>query len=78
MFSSQKIENVSQFGITNLVKITRLKMTTVQTGYTRQEPLDSDLFLVPASLSRILISRQKSFFFLQFFRPIFVQKKFCS
>jgi len=45
VFSSQKIENVSQFGITNLVKITRLKMTTVQTGYTRQEPLDSDLFL---------------------------------
>lgn len=32
-------------GIINLVKISRLKMTTVQTGYTRQEPLDADLFL---------------------------------
>ncbi len=31
--------------IRHLVKISRLKMTTVQTGYTRQQPLDIDLFL---------------------------------
>jgi len=33
------------WGIQSLVKISRLKMTTVQTGYTRQEPLDIDTFL---------------------------------
>ena len=32
-------------GITHLVKVSRLKMTIVQTGYTRQEPMDVDLFL---------------------------------
>lgn len=34
-----------KWGIQSLVKISRLKMTTVQTGYTRQEPLDIDTFL---------------------------------
>lgn len=32
------------YDISDLVKISRLKMTTVQTGYTRQQPLDIDLF----------------------------------
>jgi hypothetical protein len=45
MFSHQSIDSLEKYGIANLVKVARLKMTTVQTGYTRQEPLDVDLFL---------------------------------
>ncbi len=37
--------DLKQYNISHLVKISRLKMTTVQTGYTRQQPLDIDLFL---------------------------------
>jgi len=33
------------WGIDTIVKVSRLKMITVQTGYTRQEPLDIDTFL---------------------------------
>ena len=41
-FSHQEV-NLTK--ISHLVKISRLKITTVQTGYTRQQPLDIDLFL---------------------------------
>ena len=34
-----------EFSIGTLLKVKRLKLTTVQTAYTRQEPLDKDLFL---------------------------------
>ena len=45
IFSHQSTDLLQENGVTNLVKVARLKMTTVQTGYTRQEPLDADLFL---------------------------------
>jgi hypothetical protein len=45
IFSPQSIDLLQENGITNLVKVSRLKMTTVQTGYTRQGPMDADLFL---------------------------------
>jgi len=45
MFDRQSADLLQENRITNLVKVSRLKMTTVQTGYTRQEPLDADLFL---------------------------------
>jgi hypothetical protein len=38
-------EKYKIWGINTVVKVSRLKMTTVQTGYTRQEPLDIDTFL---------------------------------
>jgi hypothetical protein len=38
-------EQYRNWGIDALVKVSRLKMTSVQTGYTRQEPLDIDTFL---------------------------------
>ncbi|ORU94043.1 MAG: hypothetical protein A6F72_08220 [Cycloclasticus sp. symbiont of Poecilosclerida sp. N] len=44
IFKHQTIDNLDN-SISHLVQISRLKMTTVQTGYTRQEPLDIDLFL---------------------------------
>jgi len=45
VFDRINIEKLQKFGIGNLTAIKRLKITTVQTAYTRQEPLDSDQFL---------------------------------
>lgn len=45
-FQHQKLtEKYKNWEFNTLVKVSRLKMTTVQTGYTRQEPLDIDTFL---------------------------------
>jgi len=41
----QKVDKIEPYGIDRLTAIKRLKVTTVQTGYTRQEPLDKDMFL---------------------------------
>jgi len=43
-------EKLSKLGIANLTAIKRLKITTVQTAYTRQEPVDNDQFLSGESL----------------------------
>lgn len=45
IFRHQIISKLEESNITRLVKVSRLKMTTVQTGYTRQQPLDIDSFL---------------------------------
>ena len=45
IFTHQQTNDLEQYHIDHLIKIPRLKMTTVQTGYTRQQPLDIDLFL---------------------------------
>jgi len=45
VFSRQQISMLLDFGISNLTQIKRLKITNVQTAYTRQEPLDKDIFL---------------------------------
>ena len=44
-YENQNADSLSFFGISSLIKVKRLKLTTVQTGYTRQEPFDKDLFL---------------------------------
>lgn len=46
-FIGEKVaaDNLTSYFIKSLVKIKRLKMTSVQTGYTRQEPYDKDEFL---------------------------------
>jgi len=36
--------SLNNFGINKLLKINRLKLTSAQTGYSRQEPIDKDLF----------------------------------
>lgn len=43
-FSYEDISTLANFGISKLVKIKKLKLTSVQTGYSRQEPIDKDLF----------------------------------
>lgn len=45
-FQHQELtEKYKNWEIDKVVKVSRLKITTVQTGYTRQEPLDIDTFL---------------------------------
>ena len=44
-YENQDTEMLSAFSISTLIKVKRLKLTTVQTAYTRQEPLDKDLFI---------------------------------
>lgn len=44
-YENQDLSTMPEFSISTLLKVKRLKLTTVQTAYTRQEPLDKDLFL---------------------------------
>ncbi len=44
VFEQETSELFNEFGINKLLKINRLKLTSVQTGYSRQEPIDKDLF----------------------------------
>lgn len=44
VFEQETSELLNNFGINKLIKINRLKLTSVQTGYSRQEPIDKDLF----------------------------------
>lgn len=44
-FKRQDIGDLLNFGFDNLTIVKRLKITTVQTAFTRQEPLDKDQFL---------------------------------
>ena len=41
----QDVGKLERFGIKHLIKLKRIKLVTVQTAYTRQEPYDKDLFL---------------------------------
>jgi len=45
IFEKQKISDLYKFSIENLIKINRLKVTSVQTAYSRQQPIDSDQLL---------------------------------
>jgi len=44
VFEKEESKELKEFGINKLLKINRLKLTSVQTGYSRQEPIDKDLF----------------------------------
>lgn len=44
-YENQNTNTLSEFGISTLIKVKRLKLTTVQTAFTRQEPFDKDLFI---------------------------------
>lgn len=45
IFHRETVNKLQSFGIDQLIGIKKLKITTAQTGYTRQEPLDKDTFL---------------------------------
>lgn len=44
-YENQKISELKNYFISTLIKVKRLKLTTVQTAYTRQEPFDKDMFI---------------------------------
>lgn len=44
VFEEVNSNELVNFGISKLLKINRLKLTSVQTGYSRQDPIDKDLF----------------------------------
>lgn len=44
IFEVEKNEKLENYGINKILKINRLKLTSVQTAFTRQEPIDKDLF----------------------------------
>lgn len=44
-YENQDLSDIPEFLIGTLLKVKRLKLTSAQTAYTRQEPLDKDLFL---------------------------------
>jgi len=45
VYEKEISDMLNNFSVKKLLKIKRLKMTSVQTGYSRQEPIDKDLFL---------------------------------
>jgi hypothetical protein len=44
VFEQVNSNELINFGISKLLKVNRLKLTSVQTGYSRQDPIDKDLF----------------------------------
>ncbi len=58
VFEQETSNQLNNFGINKLLKIKRLKLTSVQIGYTRQEPIDKDLFVENSMDDFISISRQ--------------------
>jgi hypothetical protein len=44
VFEQEVSEKLKKYGINKILKINRLKLTSVQTGYSRQDPIDKDLF----------------------------------
>lgn len=45
IFKKEPITKLKSLGVEQLIGIKRLKITTVQTGYSRQEPIPSDVFM---------------------------------
>ena len=60
VFDRVEIKNLQKLGIENLTAIKRLKITTVQTAYTRQEPLDNDQFLSGESIENSIEAKYTS------------------
>ncbi|HTO14432.1 MAG TPA: DUF1998 domain-containing protein [Edaphocola sp.] len=58
VFEQETSELLSNFGIKRLLKIDRLKLTSVQTGFSRQEPIDKDLFAENSMDDFIRVSKE--------------------
>jgi len=43
-FEEEVSKELQDFGIKKMLRINRLKLTSIQTGYSRQDPIDKDLF----------------------------------
>lgn len=58
VFEQETSELLGNFGIKKLLKINRLKLTSVQTGFSRQEPIDKDLFAENSMDDFIRVSKE--------------------
>lgn len=58
IFQKEKLKTLNNFGFDQLVGLRRIKMTTVQVGYTRQEPLSSDDFFTEMDATQGLIEKK--------------------
>ena len=56
-FTQEVSDKLSTYGIKRLLKINRLKLSSVQTGFSRQEPIDKDLYEVYSMDDFILTNR---------------------
>ena len=45
VFTKKTVDNLYDYGIQDIREIKRVKITSVQTSYTRQEPIENDIFL---------------------------------
>lgn len=58
IFKKEELSTLSSFGFDQLIGLRRIKMTTVQVGYTRQEPLTNDAFFSELDGTQILIEKK--------------------
>lgn len=58
IFKKEKLDNLTYFGFEQLIGLRRIKMTTVQVGYTRQEPLTNDDFFSEMDETQVLIEKK--------------------
>lgn len=58
VFEQEASELLGNYGIKKLLKINRLKLTSVQTGFSRQEPIDKDLFAENSMDDFIRVSKE--------------------
>jgi len=52
-YENEDVKVIEKYGVSKLIKIKRLKLTSVQTGYTRQEPYDKDTFIEQGDILKI-------------------------
>lgn len=57
-YEVEKSIELKNFGIAKILRINRLKLTSIQTGYSRQDPIDKDLFELFSMDEFIPASRQ--------------------
>ncbi|MCK0125748.1 DUF1998 domain-containing protein [Gelidibacter sp. F2691] len=58
IFKKEALSKLYSFGFEQLIGLRRIKMTTVQVGYTRQEPLTSDDFFSEMEGNQVLIEKK--------------------
>lgn len=58
IFKKEKLETLTNYGFEQLIGLRRIKMTTVQVGYTRQEPLTNDDFFSEMDETQVLIEKK--------------------
>ena len=58
IFKKEKLDKLTSLGFEQLIGLRRIKMTTVQVGYTRQEPLTNDDFFSEMDETQVLIEKK--------------------